>query len=100
VNDNQKAKQKQILRVVLDPDMAMQIELRVAGRDSETEARLWGVILADIVRHLARACAQEYGLDSGKALDLMYDVHQSFTQELSSEGPEMGGGFIRGGPGG
>jgi hypothetical protein len=99
MNDNQKA--KQILRVVLEPDMAMQIELRVAGRDPQTEAKLWGVILADVVRHLARACAQEYGLDSAKALDLRYDVHRAFTEELASEEPDdMAGGMVRGEPGG
>jgi uncharacterized protein DUF5076 len=99
MNDNQKA--KQILRVVLDPDMAMEIELRVAGGGPESEAKLWGIILADVVRHLSRACAQQYGLDSGKTLDLMYEVHQAFTDELSSEDPgDMAGGFIRGGPGG
>lgn len=98
---NQNQKPKQILRVVLEPDMSMQIELRVSGSGSETEPKLWGVILADVVRHLARACVQEYGLDQSKVLDLQYEVHQAFTEELASEPPsDMGGGVIRGGPGG
>jgi hypothetical protein len=96
---NQKA--KQILRVLLEPDMAMQIELRVSGSGPQTEPKLWGIVLADVIRHLARACAQEYGLDQCPVLDLQHEVHQALTEELASDPPsETGGGVIRGGPGG
>jgi Domain of unknown function (DUF5076) len=99
-NQNQK-RGKQILRIVLEPDMAMEIELRVAGRDSETEAKLWGIILADVVRHLSRACAKEYQLNPTETLDLRLEVHRAFTEELASEDPgDMAGGMVRGGPGG
>lgn len=60
---------------------------RVEGRD---EPAAWGVLLADVVRHLASAIESQHGVDAN---DVIADIVDSLNQELENPTSEAHGGF-------
>ena len=52
------------------------------------EPKAWGVLLADVVRHLANAIETEHGVDSD---DVIADIVESFNEELDSPTSEVCG---------
>jgi hypothetical protein len=51
----------------------------------------WGVVLADLARHVARACAETAGLSSDAALNR---IQQALIAELDSPTDEPTGGLM------
>jgi hypothetical protein len=60
------------------------------GRD---EPAAWGVLLADIVRHLASAIESERGVD---ASDIVADIVEALNEELDNPTSEPNGEFHAG----
>lgn len=56
------------------------------------EERAWGVILADVARHLAKALESGYGLDSRTAMNA---IMKQFNEELAEPTSITEGGFVR-----
>jgi hypothetical protein len=59
----------------------LQVVLRI-GKEFEAredEPKIWGIVLADIARHVARGLADRYDLDESRVLD---SVRYSFLDEL------------------
>jgi hypothetical protein len=54
------------------------------------EPKAWGILLADVVRHLANAIESERGVDSD---DVIADIVESFNEELDSPTSEVRGEF-------
>jgi hypothetical protein len=59
----------EVLRAVV-VDGGLHVSLRTAFEDSA----MWGVLLADVARHAARAFAGTYAVDEQEALDLILDT--------------------------
>jgi hypothetical protein len=57
------------------------------GRD---EPASWGVLLADIVRHLGTALESEHGVDAG---DIAADIVEALNEELDNPTSEVNGEF-------
>lgn len=51
--------------------------LHVSLRPAFEDAAMWGVMLADIARHAARAFASNYAVDEDEALDLILETFQA-----------------------
>jgi hypothetical protein len=91
---------KEILRVSLHPDWSQQSEIRLAGSDPVQEAGLWGIILADVIRHLSKA-VQEHSEPPMPERKFREAVLAEVRKELLRADPkDMNGGFLRGGPAG
>ena len=58
-----------------------------AGRN---EPAAWGILLADVVRHLANAIESEQGIDRS---DVIAEIVDSFQNELESPTSEATGDF-------
>ena len=58
--------------------------------EGRNEPAAWGVLLADVVRHLATALESENGVD---ASDILADIVESLTQELDDPTSEANGEF-------
>ena len=56
------------------------------------EEKAWGVILADVARHAARALESGY---SSKAAESLEKIRDSFLNELGSPTSEAKGGFVQ-----
>jgi len=56
----------------------------------KTEQVAWGIILADVVRHVSDALKQRYGLDAGDSLAQILDT---FLTELGAPTSRATGGF-------
>jgi hypothetical protein len=57
-----------------------------------SEAKAWGIILADAARHIADALAQGHGANSSDAL---HAIREHFDDELSDPTSPTTGGFVR-----
>jgi len=57
-----------------------------------SEGKAWGVILADVARHLSKALESGYGLDARIALRT---ISESFNDELSEPTSGVDGGFLK-----
>lgn len=64
----------EVLRAVV-VDGGLHVSMRTAFED----AAMWGVMIADIARHAARAFSSEYGTDEEESLDL---ILQTFEAEF------------------
>lgn len=51
----------------------------------------WGLLLADMVRHLSNAIADDRGDD---ARDVLRGIREAFESELAAPTSEMEGGFL------
>lgn len=56
------------------------------------EEKAWGMILADVARHLANALESSYSINAGESLEKIRD---SFISELGAPTSEAKGGFVR-----
>jgi hypothetical protein len=56
-----------------------------------SEAKAWGIILADVTRHLANAMLDEYSLDRS---DSIREIKESYLRELSKPTSEAIGEFM------
>jgi hypothetical protein len=54
------------------------------------EATAWGMILADVTRHIADAMRDEHGTDTNVTID---KIRESYLDELDSPTSETKGGF-------
>jgi hypothetical protein len=57
-----------------------------------SEAKAWGIILADAARHIASALAQGHGADASEAL---LTIREHFDDELSDPSSQVTGHFVR-----
>ena len=55
------------------------------------EEKAWGIVLADIARHVAAGIQSSYGRDSAESLARIQKV---FHQQLDEAPPTMRGGFV------
>jgi len=55
------------------------------------EARTWGIILADITRHISMAMQSAYAEDPEKVVK---DISSSYLKELAHPTPKVEGGFV------
>ena len=55
------------------------------------EEKAWGVILADVARHLSNAMESGYGGDAAKSLE---KIQESFLKELRKPTSQAAGGFV------
>ena len=58
--------------------------------EGHNEAAAWGVLLADVVRHLANAIRAERGVNSATTVEAIVD---SLLDELNKPTSEASGGF-------
>jgi uncharacterized protein (DUF2267 family) len=58
--------------------------------DGTAEAPAWGILLADVVRHIANAIREEYGTEADKTIDA---VLQALQRELEDPTSKVKGGF-------
>ena len=56
-----------------------------------SEEKAWGVLLADITRHLASALEEGYSL---RKLDVLNEIRQSYLEELHTPTSEVEGAFV------
>ncbi|MDR2960567.1 MAG: DUF5076 domain-containing protein [Stenotrophomonas sp.] len=56
-----------------------------------SEEKAWGVILADVARHLSKALESGYGADARTALSA---IRERFNEELNEPTSGIDGGFI------
>ena len=59
----------------------------------QNEPRAWGILLADVVRHLANAIQEEYGEPSDETAEL---IVQSLLREFEEPTSNATGGFSPG----
>jgi Domain of unknown function (DUF5076) len=59
---------------------------------SNPEEQAWGVILADVARHVANALAEGYGFNRAEALR---KIRESFVKELSAPTSVTDGAFVQ-----
>lgn len=57
-----------------------------------SEEKAWGVILADVARHLSKALESGYGVDARIALSA---IREGFNDELNESTSGVDGGFLR-----
>ncbi|MFN4160549.1 MAG: DUF5076 domain-containing protein [Stenotrophomonas sp.] len=57
-----------------------------------SEEKAWGVILADVARHLSKALESGYGVDARIALRA---IREGFNDELNESTSGVDGGFLR-----
>jgi hypothetical protein len=57
------------------------------------EQRAWGMILADMTRHIANALRDAYGFDAERSID---QIREAFVSELDAPTSEANGGFVPG----
>lgn len=55
------------------------------------EEKAWGVILADIARHVSNALESGYG---GSAAESLEKIQESFIKELTNPTSKASGGFV------
>ncbi len=83
----------EMLRVwIAEKSLWCSVKLGMYEDTNISEEKAWGTILADAARHLANACAQEYGSDRAKTLQL---IRLAFLDELRDPTSETRGGFVR-----
>jgi len=58
--------------------------------NGKPEAAAWGILLADLVRHLANASQEEHGVDVDKTIE---KVVKSLHDELNEPTSKVKGGF-------
>jgi hypothetical protein len=58
--------------------------------DGRPEAPAWGILLADVIRHIANAMREEYGAETDKTIQT---VLEALNQELEAPTSKMKGGF-------
>lgn len=61
--------------------------------NGQNEPRAWGILLADVVRHVANAIQEEYGEPSGETAEL---IVQSLLREFEEPTSKVTGGFSPG----
>jgi hypothetical protein len=59
-------------------------------KDGQHEAPAWGILLADVIRHIANAMRDEYGTDVDKTIEV---VVNSLQRELDNPTSKVKGGF-------
>jgi hypothetical protein len=57
-----------------------------------SEEKAWGVILADVARHLSKALESGYGVDARIALST---IRERFNDELNEPTSGVDGGFLK-----
>jgi len=57
-----------------------------------SEEKAWGVILADVARHLSKALESGYGVDAQIALSA---IRERFNDELNEPTSDVDGGFLK-----
>ena len=57
-----------------------------------SEEKAWGVLLADVARHLSKALESGYGVDADVALSA---IREKFNDELNAPTSSTDGGFVR-----
>jgi hypothetical protein len=55
-----------------------------------SEGRAWGILLADVTRHLANAILDEYSVDRS---DSILEIKESYLQELGKPTTKVSGEF-------
>jgi hypothetical protein len=56
------------------------------------EGHAWGIILADVTRHVAMAMEARYSADRTQ---IIQEIRDSYLKELGSPTSEVTGGFVR-----
>lgn len=57
----------------------------------KSEERAWGILLADVTRHIANALFEEHGIEKTKTLT---SIRESYLTELSKPTSEVKGKFV------
>lgn len=62
------------------------------GREGVSETRAWGIVLADVARHVASALGKEFGLDTLASVEA---IEAAFLNELREPSSPLDGAFVR-----
>jgi hypothetical protein len=65
---------------------------RYHEKTDATEGRAWGVILADVTRHVAMAMEARYSADR---TEIIREIRDSFLKELGNPTSDVAGEFVR-----
>jgi hypothetical protein len=80
-------KAREVLRAwVANNDLHCSLEI---GSWGDQEAQAWGILLTDVVRHVANAMAEK----GHKKEDTVREIRKVFTAELDSATAEVSGAF-------
>ena len=75
---------------IAEKDLHCTLNIGMWQEDGRPEPKAWGILLADVIRHIANAMRDEYGMAPDKTID---SVVESLHRELENPTSKVKGGF-------